>query len=146
MAWFAVLLWTGNSWLFLTGTIVELSPFQSGYAVSGKKSSKRKTRARSSSTKSRRFQPASSAGSAILLFVKTDRCQHQNSFAQKQNWLATLGVFAAFRFFDVLKPWPIRQSQSLPGGWGVTVDDALAAVYVNAVVLAVFGGRLVLGK
>jgi phosphatidylglycerophosphatase A len=37
----------------------------------------------------------------------------------------------AFRFFDVLKPWPVRQSQSLPGGWGVTMDDMLAAVYVN---------------
>ena len=45
-------------------------------------------------------------------------------------------VFGAFRFFDVLKPWPVKQSQSLPGGWGVVVDDLLAAVYVNVVVLA----------
>lgn len=49
----------------------------------------------------------------------------------------TLGVFLAFRFFDVVKPWPVRQSQSLPRGWGVVVDDQLAAVYVNLVVLAV---------
>ena len=41
----------------------------------------------------------------------------------------------AFRVFDIAKPWPVRQSQALPGGWGVTVDDALAAVYVNGVVL-----------
>ena len=47
------------------------------------------------------------------------------------NWPRTLAVFLAFRFFDVLKPWPIRQSQSLPGGWGVTVDDVLAAVAVS---------------
>jgi phosphatidylglycerophosphatase A len=52
-------------------------------------------------------------------------------------WPSSIGVFALFRFFDVLKPWPVRQSQSLPGGWGVTVDDVLAAVYVNAVVLGV---------
>jgi phosphatidylglycerophosphatase A len=52
-------------------------------------------------------------------------------------WPLCIGVFALFRFFDVLKPWPVRQSQNLPGGWGVTVDDVLAAVYVNAVVLAV---------
>ncbi|NBV23537.1 MAG: hypothetical protein EBS05_16660, partial [Proteobacteria bacterium] len=32
-------------------------------------------------------------------------------------------------------PWPVRQSQSLPGGWGVTVDDLLAALYVNLVSL-----------
>lgn len=49
------------------------------------------------------------------------------------HWPGTLGVFAAFRFFDIAKPWPVRQSQSLPGGWGITVDDFLAAVYVNAV-------------
>ena len=54
-----------------------------------------------------------------------------------RTWPLTLGVFALFRFFDVVKPWPVRQSQALPGGWGITVDDALAAVYVNGVVLAV---------
>jgi phosphatidylglycerophosphatase A len=52
-------------------------------------------------------------------------------------WPLIIGVFALFRFFDVVKPWPVRQSQNLPGGWGVTVDDLLAAVYVNVVVLAV---------
>jgi phosphatidylglycerophosphatase A len=50
-------------------------------------------------------------------------------------WPSSIGVFALFRVFDILKPWPVRQSQSLAGGWGVTVDDLLAAVYVNAVVL-----------
>lgn len=59
-------------------------------------------------------------------------------FFSTHEWLPTLGVFAAFRLFDVWKPWPVRQSQSLPGGWGVTVDDALAAVYVNVVVVVVF--------
>ena len=62
-------------------------------------------------------------------------------FFSRENWLLTLGVFAAFRFFDIAKPWPVRQSQSLPGGWGITVDDALAAVYVNLVVLAVCAVR-----
>lgn len=48
-----------------------------------------------------------------------------------ENWLFTVGGFVAFRFFDVVKPWPVRQSQKLPGGWGVTLDDLLAAAYVN---------------
>ena len=52
-------------------------------------------------------------------------------FFSRDGWPLTLAVFAAFRFFDVLKPWPVRQSQKLPGGWGVTIDDVLAAVYVN---------------
>jgi phosphatidylglycerophosphatase A len=52
------------------------------------------------------------------------------------HWLSSIGVFALFRFFDVAKPWPVRQSQVLPGGLGITIDDVLAAVYVNIVVLA----------
>jgi phosphatidylglycerophosphatase A len=50
-------------------------------------------------------------------------------------WLWPVGIFLAFRFFDVVKPWPVRQSQRLSGGWGVTVDDLLAALYVNVVTL-----------
>ena len=49
--------------------------------------------------------------------------------------LWTAGIFVAFRFFDIVKPWPVRQSQALPGGWGITIDDLLAAIYVNGVVL-----------
>jgi phosphatidylglycerophosphatase A len=47
-----------------------------------------------------------------------------------------IGLVAAFRFFDIVKPWPVHQSQRLPGGWGITVDDLLAAFYVNLVYLA----------
>jgi phosphatidylglycerophosphatase A len=61
-----------------------------------------------------------------------------------QTWPWTLGILAAFRFFDILKPWPVRQSQRLPGGWGVVADDVLAAVYVNGVTLLVLGGRMLL--
>ena len=54
-------------------------------------------------------------------------------FFAGRNWFLSLGIFAAFRFFDVAKPWPVKQSQTLPGGWGITVDDFLAAIYVSAV-------------
>ena len=47
-----------------------------------------------------------------------------------------IGLVIAFRFFDIVKPWPVRQSQCLPGGWGITIDDLLAAVYVNLCYLA----------
>jgi len=62
------------------------------------------------------------------------------------NWLSILGVFACFRLFDVWKPWPVRQSQDLPGGWGITVDDLLAAVYVNVTSLLVYLGKAILGS
>lgn len=52
------------------------------------------------------------------------------------NLLPTVVVFALFRLFDIWKPWPVRQSQHLPGGWGVTADDVLAAIYTGAGVLA----------
>lgn len=41
-------------------------------------------------------------------------------------WIAPV-AFVAFRFFDIFKPFPINVSQNLPGGWGITVDDWLAA-------------------
>jgi phosphatidylglycerophosphatase A len=52
-------------------------------------------------------------------------------------WYIAFGVFLAFRFFDVVKPWPVKQSQDVPRGWGVVLDDLLAAVYVNLVILVV---------
>jgi phosphatidylglycerophosphatase A len=52
-----------------------------------------------------------------------------------------LAVFAAagfllFRFFDVLKPWPIRACEKLPGGIGIVADD-LAAGYFAAFALII---------
>jgi phosphatidylglycerophosphatase A len=55
-------------------------------------------------------------------------------FSGRQLWM-TLGVIALFRVFDIWKPWPVRQSQRWPGGWGVTVDDLLAAAYVALISL-----------
>ena len=37
--------------------------------------------------------------------------------------------FFAFRFFDISKPPPIRALEKLQGGWGVMMDDLLAACY-----------------
>jgi phosphatidylglycerophosphatase A len=60
-------------------------------------------------------------------------------FFSGNNWLGVGAIFAAFRLFDIWKPWPVKQSQALSGGWGVTVDDLLAALYVNLVSLLVLG-------
>ncbi len=51
-------------------------------------------------------------------------------FVEGKRLVATAVIWVLFRAFDILKPWPVRQSQHLPGGWGVTVDDFCAAVYV----------------
>jgi len=56
--------------------------------------------------------------------------------------LGSAGIFLLFRVFDITKPWPVRQSQSLPGGLGVTIDDCLAAGYVALVSLFVLSFEL----
>ncbi|MCK6600322.1 MAG: phosphatidylglycerophosphatase A [Bacteroidetes bacterium] len=37
--------------------------------------------------------------------------------------------FVLFRFFDISKIWKINRLQSLPGGWGIMLDDLLAGTY-----------------
>jgi phosphatidylglycerophosphatase A len=64
-------------------------------------------------------------------------------FFSPSNWPLLVCVFAGFRVFDVLKPWPIGASQRLPGGWGIVIDDLLAAAYVNAVVLVLLATKTI---
>jgi phosphatidylglycerophosphatase A len=45
------------------------------------------------------------------------------------NWKFLLAGFILFRVFDIWKPFPARQAESLPGGWGIMADDWVAAVY-----------------
>ena len=50
-------------------------------------------------------------------------------------WGWWIAAFAAFRFFDILKPWPIRYfDRHWKNGLGVMVDDLLAAVYATALI------------
>ncbi len=37
--------------------------------------------------------------------------------------------FITNRILDIIKPYPARQIQSLPGGWGITLDDVFSATY-----------------
>ena len=37
-------------------------------------------------------------------------------------------VFILFRFFDIIKPWPIRFMEQLPKGLGVMCDDLTAGL------------------
>ena len=47
-------------------------------------------------------------------------------------------VFVFFRFFDILKPWPIRDvDHSLKGGLGIMLDDLIAALYAAACVATI---------
>jgi phosphatidylglycerophosphatase A len=48
-------------------------------------------------------------------------------------WESWLAAFLLFRLFDIWKPWPVRQLEALPGGWGINADDAMAGVYAALV-------------
>lgn len=44
-------------------------------------------------------------------------------------WYLVAG-FALFRFFDILKPWPVKWAENtFPGGLGVMLDDGVAGLY-----------------
>jgi phosphatidylglycerophosphatase A len=45
------------------------------------------------------------------------------------NWKYLLLGFVFFRLFDIWKPWPVRQIEKLPAGWGIMADDWMAGVY-----------------
>jgi phosphatidylglycerophosphatase A len=139
LLWFALLLLTGRLWLFVAGTLVgiALSVWLCGVGeqIIGKK------------------DPGSIVLDEIVAvpvcflawlgieISKTGSLPTPEFFFSAHNWLPTLGVVVAFRFFDILKPWPVRQSQALYSGLGITADDVLAAAYVNGVVLLVHAGR-----
>lgn len=43
-------------------------------------------------------------------------------------------AFLCFRLLDIVKPWPAYRLQSLPGGWGILVDDLFAGLYAAALI------------
>lgn len=40
-------------------------------------------------------------------------------------------AFALYRAFDIWKPFPVGRVERLPGGWGIMLDDLVAAIYAN---------------
>jgi len=40
-------------------------------------------------------------------------------------------AFLLFRATDIVKPFPARQAESLPGGTGIVMDDIVAGIYTN---------------
>jgi phosphatidylglycerophosphatase A len=51
-------------------------------------------------------------------------------------WGGLVIGFFLFRLFDIIKPYPARRLEALPGGLGMMADDAMAAIYANLVLRA----------
>ena len=50
------------------------------------------------------------------------------------SWGMALSGFLLFRVLDIVKPPPARQSERLPGGWGIVIDDVVAGIYGNLLI------------
>jgi len=50
-------------------------------------------------------------------------------WAQPATWLNVILGFILFRFFDIVKPFPLRHIERIKGGMGIMLDDLLAGVY-----------------
>src|SRR5262249_45234970 len=124
LLWFALLVATQRLWVFLLGTAagIALSIWLCGVAekVLGQKDPS------SVVLDEIAAMPVCFVGWIGLSIWRTGQFPDLETFLGAHGWPLTVAVFAVFRFFDVVKPWPVRQSQALAGGWGVTIDDVLA--------------------
>lgn len=51
-------------------------------------------------------------------------------FHLEMTWMTLLLAFGLFRFFDIVKPWPIGWlDKRINGGFGVMIDDIVAGVF-----------------
>ena len=133
LLWFAILLAPGIFWLYLAGTVLGLgcSVWLCGVA---ERILKQKD------PPSVVLDEIIAIPVCFLVWVashwsRQGQMPALESFFTARTWFLTVLIFVLFRILDVLKPWPIRPLQDLPGGWGITADDLLAALCVALITL-----------
>ena len=50
--------------------------------------------------------------------------------------------FVFFRFFDIVKPWPIKYFENLPSGLGIMADDIVAGLLANILLTFLLSGLI----
>lgn len=132
LGWFALLLCTGSWVLFAAGALagVVLSVWLCGEA----ENQLRKKDPPSVVLDEIAALPLCFVASMILVNSGQQQWAGPAWFFSVPRLPLTAGTFLLFRLFDIWKPWPVRQSQALTGGLGITVDDLLAAGYVDLVI------------
>lgn len=126
--WVMLLLTTRNYWLYLAGTVFGF--FLSVWLCGAAEKILKQKDPSSVVIDEIIALPICFAGVFAQDWFSKGALPEPESLLLAPYWKITLLVFVLFRIFDIAKPWPVRQSQCLPGGWGVTVDDVLAGVYV----------------
>ena len=56
-------------------------------------------------------------------------------FMVPKTWVYILVGFVLFRFFDILKPWPISLAdKNVKGGLGIMLDDVIAGIFALIII------------
>jgi len=56
--------------------------------------------------------------------------------AVPMTWAGFAVAFVLFRFFDIVKPWPVSWAdRDLKGGLGIMLDDVIAGIYATAIII-----------
>lgn len=133
LVWFALLVQAGNYWFYLAGALagIGLSVWVCGAAGRILKQTDPPSVVLDKIT----ALPICFLPWVTHLWLGGLTFPSVESFFTGRSWLGTAAIFAMFRLFDIVKPWPIRQTQHLSGGWGVALDDVVAAVYVAGLTL-----------
>lgn len=50
----------------------------------------------------------------------------------------SVAAFVLWRVFDIIKPFGGKKLESLPGGWGIMMDDVVLGVYVMGVMNLIY--------
>jgi phosphatidylglycerophosphatase A len=54
-----------------------------------------------------------------------------------RDWGHALIALILFRLLDITKPFPARQLEELPAGWGIVFDDVAAGLYAFGIALLI---------
>lgn len=60
--------------------------------------------------------------------------QYLTLFQLGSSWFPLLLCFFLFRLFDIIKPIPIKRIEEFPKGWGIMLDDVMAALYTGIII------------
>ena len=55
-------------------------------------------------------------------------------FLLSPQWSLCAASFLLFRFFDIVKPYPIKRVETFPGGFGIMLDDIVAAIFAGILI------------
>ena len=126
--WTLLLIQTGSLWWYLAGTFLGLAC--SVWLCSHAERILKQKDAPSVVLDEIAALPICFLASVVAEWAGQGTLPPAGSYLQAPLVYLTVTLFALFRVFDIVKIWPASALERWPGGWGITADDVMAAVYV----------------